>query len=344
MKTLDLSRYVLCSCAIAALLAGCGGSQPPIGTPGAMQQFPTSHVRNAHGSAGDLLYTSGFESRSDGVDVFTYPKARLVTSFMTPYGSDVMGMCSDTNGDVFVDATPGDGAGGGYVFEYAHGGTTPIAVLSDPAPYGNYAPQGCSVDPTTGNLAVANVEIIPSFYTSNLAVYSGATGSPALYTDPSFSSYNSATYDSSGNLYVLGNSGGSGYRFAELPKGGSSLANISISGEVHSPKWIQWDGNDVAFFGGLQGIKKAAPVIYRVSVSGSSGSLVGKTTFQDTINHAGGGFWIQNGTVIFPAGGGFKRGWQLGFWNYPAGGKALQIVHTKENEAYVSTVSVDPNR
>ena len=31
MKILDSSRYALSSCVAAALLAGCGGSQPPIG-------------------------------------------------------------------------------------------------------------------------------------------------------------------------------------------------------------------------------------------------------------------------------------------------------------------------
>ena len=36
MKSLDLSRYALCSCAVAALFAGCGGSQPPIAPTGAM--------------------------------------------------------------------------------------------------------------------------------------------------------------------------------------------------------------------------------------------------------------------------------------------------------------------
>jgi hypothetical protein len=35
MKSLDLGRYALSSCVPAALQAGCGGSQPPIGAPGA---------------------------------------------------------------------------------------------------------------------------------------------------------------------------------------------------------------------------------------------------------------------------------------------------------------------
>ena len=37
MKSLNFSRYVLSACAAAALLAGCGGSQPPIGALGAIQ-------------------------------------------------------------------------------------------------------------------------------------------------------------------------------------------------------------------------------------------------------------------------------------------------------------------
>lgn len=36
MRHWTLSHYAISSCVTAALLAGCGGSQPPIGTPGAM--------------------------------------------------------------------------------------------------------------------------------------------------------------------------------------------------------------------------------------------------------------------------------------------------------------------
>ena len=38
MRTLALSRCALICFAAVALLAGCGGSQPPIGAPGAMPQ------------------------------------------------------------------------------------------------------------------------------------------------------------------------------------------------------------------------------------------------------------------------------------------------------------------
>jgi 6-phosphogluconolactonase len=38
MRILDFDRYALYSCALAAMLAGCGGPQPPIGARGAMPQ------------------------------------------------------------------------------------------------------------------------------------------------------------------------------------------------------------------------------------------------------------------------------------------------------------------
>lgn len=38
MKPSDMSDYALSFCAVATMLAGCGGLQPPIGAPGAMPQ------------------------------------------------------------------------------------------------------------------------------------------------------------------------------------------------------------------------------------------------------------------------------------------------------------------
>jgi hypothetical protein len=40
MKSLGHGRYALFSCAAAALVAGCGESQPSIGVPGVMPQGP----------------------------------------------------------------------------------------------------------------------------------------------------------------------------------------------------------------------------------------------------------------------------------------------------------------
>jgi hypothetical protein len=44
MKPSAVSRYALSSCAVAAMLGGCGGSRPPIGAPGAMPQSLLQHA------------------------------------------------------------------------------------------------------------------------------------------------------------------------------------------------------------------------------------------------------------------------------------------------------------
>ena len=51
MKSLGLSRYALAIGAASALLAGCGGSQPPIGAPGAMPQSRATTTQARHGKS-----------------------------------------------------------------------------------------------------------------------------------------------------------------------------------------------------------------------------------------------------------------------------------------------------
>ena len=58
MTSRELSRYALSSCAAAAMLAGCGGSQPPIGAPGAM---PQSRASSGYGY--NTLYSFGKRAR-----------------------------------------------------------------------------------------------------------------------------------------------------------------------------------------------------------------------------------------------------------------------------------------
>ena len=79
MKSLGLGGYALCSCVAAALFAGCGGSQPPIGAPGAMPQ--TSAVATnadrarswmlSEAKSGDLLYVT-HEYATD-ISVYSVP-------------------------------------------------------------------------------------------------------------------------------------------------------------------------------------------------------------------------------------------------------------------------------
>ena len=63
MRTLDFYRYVLGGCAFAAMLADCGGSQPPIGAPGAMQQS-----RASSGYGYNTLYSFGKPHDAPGAE------------------------------------------------------------------------------------------------------------------------------------------------------------------------------------------------------------------------------------------------------------------------------------
>jgi len=80
MKNSSLSRCVL-TCAAAAMLAGCGGSQPPVGAPGAMPYGATSGI-TAHSMptagkgawSGDLLYVA----TGGDVYVLSYPSGKVV--------------------------------------------------------------------------------------------------------------------------------------------------------------------------------------------------------------------------------------------------------------------------
>src|ERR1700678_2232910 len=123
MRRMNLSqvRNALTRCVAVALLAGCGGSQPPIGALGAMLQTSAS-ATHADGrswmlpeaKSEDLMYITNAYT----VTVYSYPKGKLVGTlrhFLRPLGE-----CVDQTGNVFI------ANGAGQVFEYAHGGKKPI--------------------------------------------------------------------------------------------------------------------------------------------------------------------------------------------------------------------------
>ena len=122
---------------------------------------------------------------------------------MTGLYSGPDGECSDKVGNVFITIQ------GEKIVEYAHGGTKPIATLNDPG----YYPNACSVDPTTGDLAVANVSG-PTKHRGSLAVYKHARGAPKFFVDPDyeFQTYYFCGYDPMGNVFVDGGDPSYGHR------------------------------------------------------------------------------------------------------------------------------------
>jgi DNA-binding beta-propeller fold protein YncE len=263
-----ICRYAL-SMATAAMLAACSGSQPPIGAPGAIGLHRTlGHswmLREA--TSEPLLYVT---TASGAVDVISYPHPKLVgqlTDIDAPQG-----VCSDASGNVFVTAFWTED-----ILEFAHGGTSPIAKLGD---YGYY-PYGCAVDPTTGNLAVANTMSMDGG--GSLAIYKNAQGQPTDYPGDFYF----CAYDNDGNLLVDGNGGG----YELLASGSYTLQEINLDVPGYG---IQWDGNYFAI------VDSADKEINRVTISGSSGIVHSTVKFTGLITQLGYDFVLSGTKVVMP--------------------------------------------
>lgn len=284
----------------AAFLAGCGGTQS-----GAVGALPTSYAStirpNVHGHSrllseaknDDLIYAVG---GCGGSCILSYPGGTVVGSVDTS-GSAA---CADSKGNVFITSST-------TVVEYAHGGTSPINTLSLP---GDLA-QGCSVDPTTGNLAV----VFASKY-GNIAIFSNAQGTPTFYNAPIDALY--CGYDNAGNLFVDGLTGNTA-SLSELPTGSSSFTNFTLSGITGSPEQVQWDGKHMS----IETVTKGNVTVARLDLSGTAATVIGKTRFRGVTGLANQS-WIIDNTVFVPFGTAGEHAItpKIGVWKYPRGGKA----------------------
>ena len=316
MKPPALSRYALFSCAAAAMLAGCGGSQTPVGVPGTMSQTAASHARKASSSSGDLLYVG---SEEYGVFVLSYPQGQIVTQFGAPNGGVVYGMCSDQSGDVFVLT----GGAPGYIYEYAHGGTSPIATLEDEYD----VPVACAIDPMTGNLAVVNNDV------GTVAIYPDAQGPPNYYNDPNTREFEYCSYDDSGDLLADGfeNHSGNVAMLAELPYGSSSFTDISPSKKLGAPGSMQWIGTYLA-------VGSSKQVVWHIKIAGSSGVIVGKTEHKRLKSP-----WTINGKQLISVYGNREDGsgpYKVAYWTYPKGGAPTRLFNLFGSNSRLSGVAI----
>ena len=324
MTPSDFSRFALIW-AVVALLAGCGGSQPPIGAPGAMPQTSTLATQANHGKAWilpqakhrALLYVSFYPENGDAaVQILTYPEGRrvgMLSGFATPYGS-----CADNRGNVFVTDWYRQ-----EIVEYAHGGTSPIATLAD----SGYAPGYCSFDSTTRNLAVSNMSTA-SGGAGNIAIYANEQGTATLYSDPGVGDYWSCGYDNKGSLFLAGREYRSGDpTFAELPKGSSTFLTLSLPFPVDAG--IQWDGEYVAV-GSV--INEENARIYRLDVSGSTVTVKGTVSLEHGEHKVNliGFVWIGGRRLLASLPN------SVAFWSYPEGGEMTRRLRYRSRGLTVS--------
>jgi hypothetical protein len=315
-------RAVSVGAAVAAL-AGCAGGQVPGSASGTLPSADSWMSPAAR--SGDLLYVSDTNGH---VYVYSYPAGERVgtlTGFKGPEG-----LCSDSAGDVYVVDTPAVA-----VFKYAHGGTAPLEELHT---FGYY-PEGCSVDPTSGDLAVADYASNPKLGPGAVTIFKGGKGMGKSYQDPSFNQYLFCSYDANGNLYVDGtNAATTQAELAEMPQGSTSFTDITLDRNVGPyPLGVQWDGKYVA----LQGSTRA---LYRIDVTGSTGKVVKTMRFKGDRSDLVAQFWITGRTILIPYGNARRSVRKVGVWRYPAGGAATKSIHAPRDaaELFGITVSVAP--
>ena len=306
MKRFGLGTYALRGGVAVALLAGCGGRQP-IGAPSAIAPSVGSWMR-ADAKSGDLLYVSN--PGNDTVTVYGYQSRKLVGTL--DGFSNPAGLCADTAGDVWIT-----NEGEHDVVEYAHGGTQPIQTLDD----GSEQPSACSVDKTTGNLAVLNAD--------DVAVYPDYTGGE-VYGDYALG------YGAHGDLLVDGGSYDNSklIAFAQLPSGMTHLKQLVLSKTFlwAPPTFVQWDG---------QFWVVGAGTLDWFRITDNKGRLEGYTVLSPTSSIVQ--FWIAS------VGGGSGRGnqvvvteddpYEVEFFQYPAGGNAFASIIDGLSNPYGITVS-----
>ena len=262
-----------------------------------------------------LLYISDYNNNA--LYVYSYPKLKPMGT-VTSGLSNPDGICNDKKGNIWVD----DNTSASMV-QYAHGGTSPKATLSDPGTY----PVGCSVDPATGNLAVSNI-FQSSGGAGNVAVYAGASGSPTYYSPSNLYFVYFVGYDNKGNLYADGENESGQFELAELTKGSSSFSPVSVTGgTIHFPGNIRWDGKYITV-GDQEYNDEEASAVNQLS----GGAIVGTTVMSGALDVVG--YTISKKTLIGPD----ASAADVGFYKYPAGGSPKNTL-TGFSAPYGSAIS-----
>ena len=292
-----------------------------------------------------LLYVSDWGT--EDVFVYDYKTGALVgtlTDLESPYGQ-----CVDKKGDVWIVSNAG-----GYIVKYARGGTEPLKKLTT-----DQQPVGCSVDPTTGNLAVASF----SRSTSSLTTEARRQVYHSEFCYPFWA----PGYDKAGNLYVEALLYGSTKPFGghteqysdplacELPHGGTSLRPVQFNQfSIYYPAGVMWDGKYLTMSDqDYQG--KSETAIYRVTED-ASGNLtaVGHTLLSDGCNgtQVPQPFIVgtkntpvnttEGNSVVGPnvlCGG---SGSKFDYWKYPAGGNPTFSLQPAPKQPVGESVSIAP--
>lgn len=273
------------------------------------------------------------DAGTNDVDMFSLPDFKLkgtITGFDEPQG-----MCSD-QGNIWVANT-----GTEQVMELSRDGKV-IATINDSYGY----PVGCAHDPTTGDIAVTNIFDFSG--AGGILVYSCPSCAPKVLTIPGTYYFYFVGYDTKGDVFVDGKDTSEQVVVGEVPAGVARGYIIKLSGgTIYFPGLVQWykPGGYLAVGDQLCGDTEAA-CIYHVQVSGSQGTIAGKTTL---LNSSGGQVCdLVQGEIdpIFEknlVGGDYEycdyASTSEDRWLYPAGGEPTNSVTSGLSEPIGGAIS-----
>jgi hypothetical protein len=240
---------------------------------------------------GPLLYVTG----GAVVDVFHWPglqTAGVLTGFQQTTGA-----CIDAAGDVWIADAYAQ-----KLYEYAHGGSTPIATLDDAASF----PNGCTVNRRDGNLAVGN-EFNENVGKGSITIYRHASGQGTTYYDSNLDDVFSLDYAPNGNLYL---DGWTGYSFGMEKFVRRQFETVAIKGAtIGYPGGVQYRKNELTVADA--GSTVTNTTIYRIN---KYGKVLGKTVMGQAYYSYQ--YQILNGNVICAC----YEDKNVQLYAYPAGG------------------------
>ncbi len=305
------SRLICAALISGALLVGCTAS------PATSPRLPTaeSSARQAHSwmlpeaSRDNLLYVS--DTNSQNVMVYTYFRSALRLAGILTGPPQPMGECVDARQNVWV--TGGTDFESFVMYLYAHGATSPSAVLRDPVG----TPIGCAVHSANGDLAVVSANTNGS--NLPVAIYKDVRGKltkPTTYSYPTlYPKY--LTYDGKRNLFVVGEDNDDALTLVELPRGGNALIPITVTQRFQATGGIAWDGSDLAI------ADAGAATIYRFKLTGSTAKEVGSLSVAgaNTIEQ----LTVEGNRVLVPSYVAQHPG-AVSIYHYPAGGDRIRTL------------------
>lgn len=229
--------------AAAALLAGCGGSRPPIGATGAMAQSramvthaqpggsrmaPEAQTSPPYKAAHPLLYVTNYSNST--VNVYHAGARNPVPVATISDGLDFpTGDCIDGQGTLYVTNQPV--SNGGWISEYPLGKTKASAFIRDGIIDAAY----CAID-ADGNLWVTNIG------RSNVTEYLHGSKKPHTVITNGLDYPVGIAIDHSGNLYVA-NRPVSGSANVVVYRPGSKTPTRTITEGVIYPVGIAVDAD-----------------------------------------------------------------------------------------------------